>query len=405
MTSDKKNNNVFKRVANTLAAISFAAASLAPSFLFNTHVKAAQLTSRKVDMSSSLPSATGVTYTVTFTNATAGTVQGIVVDFCTTALAGSACTTPTGLALTASNPTIDTVTFTGAVVGGEYTLTNASGSAAAAAEVYSFTITATNPSTVGTFYARIFTFNSSTNATNYTSGTPGSYTDNGSVAMSTARDLTVTGIVTETLDFCVGADDGTPASGDAGIQNCTAAGFSSAATVGLGVIGTTAVTTPVATANGGTNTNGAFAIRTNAVNGATVSYKANLNNSSGRLKIAGVTCGLNTSTVDGCINSAGTTANTIAGEEFGMAISQMIYPSSQTTATTNLVRDGEYDYTNSNEFAWDDSASDQIATSTGSATKVMDWEVGILKFSAVSAPTTPSGAYSVSANFVALATY
>ena len=70
------------------------------------------------------------------------------------------------------------------------------------------------------------------------------------------------------------------------------------------------------------------------------------------------------------------------------------------------MRDTQYSYSGSNTFAWDDTGTlDTIATSTGSATKVMDFELGVLTFSAIAGPTTPSGSYTVSANFVATSTF
>ena len=396
-----------KRITNALTASALVATSVLPAVLLTSTAKAAQLTSRSIVMSKGAASATSTTYTVQFSNATAGTVQGIVVDFCTTAEVGSACTAPTGLSLTAVTPqTIDTVSFTQTISSNKLTMNNNTGSSAAAAEVYSFTVTATNPSTVGTFFARILTYAVSATATAYTSASPGAYIDYGSVAMSTTNDITVTGIVTETLTFCVGATDSTPAASDSDIQTCAASGFSSAKTVGLGVIDTVVSSTPVSVANGGTNTNGAFLVKTNAVGGATIGYKANQNTSSGKLKIAGATCS-GTSTADACFNSAGTTATTLTGEGFGMAVSSIIIPDSKTgSGTTNLVRDTQYSYSGSNTFAWDDTGTlDTIATSTGSATKVMDFELGVLTFSAIAGPTTPSGSYTVSANFVATGTF
>jgi hypothetical protein len=401
-------NNMFaKRFANIIAAAGLIASSMLPAALLTGTAQAAQITSRSIDMSKGAAGATSTTYTVTFSNATGGTVQGIVVDFCTTALIGTSCTAPNGLSLTAVTPqTIDSASFTQTISSNKLTMTNATGSTASAAESYSFTVTATNPSTVGTFYARIATYATEAAANAYTSTSPGSYVDYGSVAMSTTNDITVTGIVTESLSFCVGSAPANATASTSAIQNCAASGFSSAATVGIGVIGSTLTETPNSTDNGGTNTDGAFLIKTNAIGGATVGYKANQNTSSGKLKVDGANCS-GTSITDACINSAGTTATTLSGEGFGMAVSTILYPDSKTgSGTTNLVRDADYSYSGSNTFAWDDTGTyDLVASSTGSATKVMDYEVGILRFGALIAPTTPSGLYTVSANFVATGTF
>jgi hypothetical protein len=390
-----------------------------PSLLLTPKVSAAQLTEKSVTLTNSLAGDDDNTATVSFRVASAGYTDVFVIQFCTTALIGTTCTAPNGLNIDSPTP-FSTILINGGS-GGEAEMTVYPSVNTlelfkryaqqtidlSVGDTVSFTLDLDNPNAVGTFYARILTYEENDYpAGGYSDTSPGAYKDYGSVALSTTNDITVTGIVTEVLTFCVGATDNSPAAGDADLQDCSQSGFSSGKTVGLGVIGSTPAVTPVATTNGGTNTNGAFLIKTNAVNGATVGYRANQNSSSGKLKIAGASCS-GTSTNDGCINSAGTTAATITGESFGMAISEMIYPNSKTgDGTSNLVRDGEYDWTNSNTYAWDDTGTfDQIASSTGSATKVLDYELGVLKFSAISAPTTPSGLYSVSANFVATATF
>jgi hypothetical protein len=64
--------------------------------------------------------------------------------------------------------------------------------------------TMTNPSTANkTFFARIATFATGAAATSYTSTTPGTYIDYGGIAMSTAKNISITAKVMETLTFCV----------------------------------------------------------------------------------------------------------------------------------------------------------------------------------------------------------
>ena len=59
----------------------------------------------------------------------------------------------------------------------------------------------TNPTTVGTFYARILTYTTTT--TGYSPGSEGSYSDYGGVALSTAAVITITSKVSEQISFCV----------------------------------------------------------------------------------------------------------------------------------------------------------------------------------------------------------
>lgn len=396
-----------KRFTNTLTAMALLASSILPAMLFGSTAQAAQLTSRSLTMTNSKVGAQSpsATYTLTFTHATSFTSKGYAVFFCTSALINTTCTAPTGLALTAATQNINSTSYTVGGSGNGWNFNNATGVAVTAGSTSSsivFTVTS-NPTTAGTYYARVTTYSSETVASGITSATSlGAYTDNGSVAFAATNDLTVNGIVTETLDFCVGAAANGAGASTAAIQTCATAGFSSAATVGLGVIGSTLTKTPNGTSNGGTDTNGAFLIRTNAVNGATVGYKSNQNVSSGTLKITGATCSGSVKT-DACINAAGTTQTALSSEGFGMTLTQRLSPDSKTgSGTSNLTFDAQYDNSPSDQFAWDASGSyDQIASSS----TVMDYELAIMTFGALVSPTTPSGAYTVSANFVATATY
>ena len=253
----------------------------------------------------------------------------------------------------------------------------------------------------------------------------------GAFAQSTSQTLTVTARVQERLDFCVGAttvDDATTSVG-ATCANITGTN------VGLGVLDTgftnvSPVDTPLI---GGDDENGVAMVRTNAVLGAVVDYKAIQETSSGKLKIVGATCS-GVSLTDQCFNSVGTTQDEIdAGvEEFGMAVgstncgsSNVSYSCVFATSTYNLVRDTEYDGlvagldtntvnaddsqvagTTVHAYAWDDTGTaDRIASSAASAVKVIDDEALILKFAATPSATTPTGSYQVQADFIATATF
>ncbi len=240
----------------------------------------------------------------------------------------------------------------------------------------------------------------------------------GVVAQSTSQTLTVNARVQEVLAFCVGAtavDDATTSVG-AACSNVTGTD------VDLGVVDVGGVSiSPVSGTSGGDNENGVAMVRTNAVNGVVIDYKAVQDNSSGKLKVAGSTCS-GTSSTDQCFNSTGTTQNTIVAgtEEFGMTISGIncgsvgSYSCVFGSGTYNLVRDAEYDGdgTNTyqaggaNSFAWDDTGTaDRIASSAGSAVKVVDDEAMILKFAAASSITTPTGSYAAQADFIATPTF
>lgn len=176
------------------------------------NTSAAQITSRSITLSDSSPSGAGITttpgtgtnvnYNVQFTSAS-NNITDIVIDFCSESpIVGSTCTSPTAFSVTGA-----TATSTNLVIN------NTTGTAnnTFRANVNAFngatkdiTIAGvTNPSTVGSFYARILLFTTA-NIGGYTNAaTPGTYSDYGGVALSTASTITITAKVQETLSFCV----------------------------------------------------------------------------------------------------------------------------------------------------------------------------------------------------------
>jgi len=287
-------------------------------------------------------------------------------------------------------------------------LSDATGVAGTTGQSVTFDITnVTNPTSNGTFYGRIITYTDSIVAAAYAPGIPGTLQDDGGIALSVANELTITARVQETLEFCVGTNDAGTNS------NCTDI---SGTAIDLGVVDSASPTTSVSNA-------GLAMITTNAANGAAIYYKTEQDTASGKLKQAGETCIDNVSTIDACFNSAGTTRAQIAtssdGERFGMAISSI--DTSNGGATTNLICDDNYTIETANTtcsaltpapdatgYAWDDTgAFDVIATSDGAAitTSVLDHEMLNLQFAAQAAVTTPTGLYTVTANFVATSTF
>jgi hypothetical protein len=406
-----------KRSSAITQALVIASAALLPAILLSGQASGAQLTARYVDLSSVQSSggnntegsgrdggdAAGqdVTYTIGFTTGTLNDTEAVVIDFCSDSpITGDTCTAPTGfnvnegtLALAnqtgtgGNNFSIDAATDTNTLVLSRTALNIA---ASTAVEFDLGTTAAangiTNPTTNGTFYARILTYDTLATAQAYTDTAPGAYIDDGGLAMAIANELTITARVQEVLQFCVGstytgtsipADDCTDISGTA---------------INLGVVDSASVQATAADA-------GRAMVRTNANSGAVVYYKAEQNTSSGKLKVAGATCS-GVSTTDQCFNSSGTTENSmVAGtEEFGMTSTAV--DTSNGGATTNLTRDAEYD--DSVGYAWDDSGSfDTIASSSS----VLDDEMLEMEFAATAAATTPTGLYTVTANFVATATF
>lgn len=420
----------FKRMNALAQAAVLTLASLVPIVaLMAQPASGAQLTSRFVDLSANQTSegsgrdggdAAGqdVTYRVGFTTATGANVGGIVIDFCGgSPITGDACTAITGFdtrhddGLVLANLTGTTgFTINASESSTNMVVLNNAGAPMinASTAVYfdlgstGATDGITNPSNTGSFYARILTFATDTAANNYASASPGTFIDDGGVAMSIANELTITARVQEVLQFCVGSTySGTSIPAD----DCTDI---SGTAINMGVVDSGTTT---ATDNSALFNDGKAMIRTNANNGAVIYYKAEQNSSSGKLKVAGATCS-GVDTTDQCFNSAGTTKATITPgtELFGMSLTNL--NDDNGGATQNLVCDTQYNGDGSactgapTGYAWDDSGNfDTIASSAGSVVKVIDDEMFNIRFAATASPTTPTGLYTVTANFVATATF
>lgn len=419
-----------RRFSALVQAAVLAGVALMPAVLLSSQASGAQLTSRFIDMSANQTSegsgrdsgdAAGqdVSYRVGFTLPSSSTFQGIVVNFCNNSpIVGDSCTAPTGFSL---DPTgaydpgagADSVAldldaqsgisgFTIDTVNSDDNTLILTGSAAALTGAVTFDLGSIadddgiyNPSVNGTFYARILLYATSGAAQAYDPVTTGTYLHDGGVALAVADELTISARVQEVLQFCVGSED-------AG-TNSDCSDISGTA-INLGVVESSDT---AETDNSPARRDGKAMIRTNAFNGAAIYYKAEQNTASGKLKVNGATC-TGSLTTDQCFNSAGTTKQAIVDgvEMFGMTVFDIDLTNG--AATTNLQCDTEYngDGTCSGGaptgYAWDDTGNfDRIAFSTS----VLDDEMLQLRFAATASPTTPTGLYTVTANFVATATF
>ncbi len=408
----------------------------------DTQVYAAQISSRKITIGSSKISQTDVTYSVSFNAATTGTIKGIVVQFCnsaSTAVVGTTCTGPTGFdvneaGLVVANQKINNVTVTNTYTIHANTntntliITNGTGNSATAGQSVTFDLGSsggadgvTNPSTTGTYYGRILTYSNDTTASNYTDTSPGSHIDDGSVALSTANQLSVSARVQESLQFCVGSttidnstttistDCATPFTGTCGTA------------VDLGVLDSSVTSiSPVTTANSlpgnGNDCNGAAMVRTNSSNGVAITYFAEQNTSSGKLKVPSASCS-GSSTTDQCFNDSSTQAAFTAGTEaFGVTVggtncngtSTTSYSCDMGSGTNKLIATSGYigntttAFGTNNGFAWQDNGTtSQLASSSGP----VDDETLVLKFAATPQLTTPAGSYTLTSTYIATATF
>jgi hypothetical protein len=192
-----------------------------PLALFQNKVFAAggQVSSRSIQLGDDTTNTSGGTtsYTVSFTPYSTKTIYGIIVDFCNTdPIPGDACTIPTGFSVgsggfTAISGVSGSWTGASANTGRTFELTLSAGAALSSSTPVSFTINGvTNPTVLGTFYARIFTFSAASGAgssTQWLSTTNGSDDTNdwdyGGIALSTAQPIIVTSKVQEQISFCV----------------------------------------------------------------------------------------------------------------------------------------------------------------------------------------------------------
>ena len=422
-----------------------------PLTFLNQTVSASQITNRSLSISSSVPAATSVTYIYSFEPATTGTIQSIFLQSCTTAV--GACTAPSGINLQAGTMTM-TSGWAGSVTSLTknttnstpacnvttnmcYTWTDATNQTAGSALVATVT-GETNPGTTGctntnpnncTFFVRMTTYSDNALTT---------AVDSGTVAAAITQTYTVNATVQEQLSFCVGSVNGSSASVATvtyAMPNCTALTGTS---LSLGTLsnGETNVS-PVSAAqpyNGDLN-NGVVELDTNAANGSSISYSAvqqSGTNHDGALRVSGATCAAGTSYTDQCINSIGSTAAAITAgtEDFGMAamgINCYNVPGSAYTCNAtshNLTINSNY-YCNATDagtsfdsghfdtggqtssatlcnYAWDETGtSDSFAT----ATNVVGGEAALVEFAATPEITTPTGAYTAQASFIATPTY
>lgn len=420
-----------------LLALVLTATSVVPVLVQGSALAAPALLERELQSTSARPSQTTQLTWIFDTTADVANIDHIEIQFCDAPLGD--CNTTKTPALS-NTPTATLTNFTSG--GNSASRTNGDGGVGGTNNqllIDKTTVDAgasLNEATIA-LGASDVTNNATANATYYTrmriySDTGTTLRWEGVFAQSTSQTLTVNARVQERLDFCVGAtsvDDATTSVG-AACANVTGN------TVDIGNVesGVTNVS-PVATTNGGTNENGVAMVRTNAVNGVVVDYKAVLNSSSGALKVPGATCGAVPSVTgtDQCFNTSTTPTTVDAGtEEFGMVIagvncgSSTAYGCTFATGVYNLVRDVDYDGgaapnntytaetntggqvsgTTTYQYAWDASGTaDRIASSAGSTTKVVDDEALILKFAATAGITTPTGSYTVQADYIATATF
>lgn len=378
-----------KSLVSRIKKVAFAGLAIAVVFALvsvlipSNALAAGQVTSRSITMSSSNASDTGVSYQIGFTTASTSTIKGIVVDFCSTSpIISDTCTAPSGF--TVGTPTVTTsgapnTGLTGSWTAGSLnsgrtlTLINASGGSISSGTSVIFTLsTVTNPSTTGSFYARILDYTTTAGATSYTDTVPGTYVDYGGIALSTAAVINITAKVQESLTFCVYHS----ACGDSTSLN----------------LGQTVGSQVILDNNAVYTAQDKFSVATNAQHGVVVNMKGDT---------------LKFSTFS--INPAGTTAIAfVAGtEDFGMCVSPgagvtAIAPyldSTATCATPGGTTKYGLDVTSGTNIT--STYGQQIATLAGPSNTT----VSTTTFAATASLTTTAGIYTAAEQLIATATF
>lgn len=345
------------RVGLTLALI---AATLVPA----TPAHAAQLTSRKLTLSSSAISAANTSYTFNFTAPTATPILSMNIDFCTTASGTCDPTGPTGVpaGLITTGGSVGSVsglgsggTWTGTfTTNGRVRLANASNTGAPGAGTVVIN-GITNPSSTNTtFYARITTYS----AANFSGAL-----DSGTVAASTANQITVSASVDETLTFC---------SGTSGITNSSCSG-ATGSSLNLGTLTTS-------TTGSGTSQLGAA---TNAGSGYAIT-------------VAGSTLTAGAYTITANSSNAASTQGT---EQFGLNLAANTTPSVGQAPDGTGTGTATANYATSNSYRF---VTGETIASTSAADNFRRYTVSYI---ANAAGATEPGTYSTTLTYVCTATF
>lgn len=395
------------RLIARIASAGFILAIIIPNIFINFASAYGQVTSRFIELSTSAVSATSVSYDVGFTTATAGAIEGVVVDFCSNdPIIGDTCTPPTGFTVTAApttnatytglNPTTSSSwTIADANTGRTFLLTDTTATTSiAASTAISFTITSvTNPSVTGSFYARILTYTTAAGATGYTATAVGSPTDAGGVALSTVTQITITSKVQEEITFCVytsAADGG----------NCSGTG----STVTLG------------NTNGVLSTSGPFVdistkydIQTNALHGAVIRFEGTVPTSGANV--------IESSTLSGSGSVAATAYSSTSGSpQFGLCswssggttanlTPASPYNNASCNTTTQTAGTGTTGGAGSAQFAFNIANAASTYGDTLANAVAGNYAIGQIAFLGNISTTNIAGIYTTTITFIATGTY
>ncbi|MDB5182452.1 MAG: hypothetical protein JWO47_236 [Candidatus Saccharibacteria bacterium] len=360
---------------------------------------AAAGTPRMIIMSTSSNAvAATTTYQVQFKTMSTYTGQAIVIDFCTSPILGSTCTIPTGFTV-GGTPSVTTNTApmtsqvwtsTSANSGRTLKMTQATGVSFTSATTADFTINAVqNPTALGTFYARIYTYAATAGATSYTDTAPdtgATHVDDGGVALSTDNIVTVTAKIQETLTFCVFTSVLTTGVSCPG----TVSGIKLGDTNGVLASPTTAY---LSSTNASTPLYAQLGLASNATAGVIVRAKSTGPLQSGANSILGTNGGTGS-----CLTDPVTTSS----EYVGFRVT------AGTGGTGTQTADPAYACGASNSHSWDSTQlalaiGDPILSTAGPSTEPTT--EALVDFVGKSSTTTKPGTYALTMTFIATGSY
>ena len=388
-------SGLYRTLCTTMAAVMVVA--LLPIF-FSGRASAGAISSKSITMSSSKVSDTGVTYTIAFTPSS--TDGAVAIDFCQTAVIGSTCTVPLGFSAASGSGSLgtgwDAATYQGTSITAKRTTT-----ALAAATAVTVTVTGiTNPSSTGTFYARIMTWSTvalpSAQGWAYNGGSPtegSSMTDYGAVGLSTANLITINATVQEFLLFCVTSTDTT------GLTDAACPG--TAPTLTLGNNGTPNVLTYNSASIGYIYSH----LSTNAIAGTSIRLKSNSASCAGLL-LNGV-CGIKgVEAASGTANATSLITSAIGG--FGvLGVNALALGADPAYSTNTLVPAVPYSSNASSLYGMNNDVygtNGGILANSNTAAPIYGANTQYT-FAAVAAQTTPAGVYSNTFTMIATGTF
>jgi hypothetical protein len=393
-------NRFLKRITYIIAATVVSLSYLLTMMPQGAHALQVQTRSIQMSTSSNAGSAATTLYNVNFNSASVATytVKGIVVQFCSNSpiIGDTTCTAPAGL-----NTSAVTVTTSGTIGASGWTpaafisntavnLTNATGASLATGNTVTFVLNnIQNPTALGTFYARIYTYTTTTGATGYTIANPDVstvHTDDGGIALATANQITVTAKVQETLLFCVFTSVSTTG------VSCPGAVSGMVLGDNFGVLSST-TTDYLTHTNATTPLYAQLGLASNATTGVIVRAKASGTLTSGSNTIAASGAGSGSCTADSA--AAGT-------EQFGFNVTAGSGGTGTQTADAGYACGAgshSFDTTNLTTTSY----GDPVLSTAGPSTEPTS--EALVDFLGKASTTTKSGVYTATFTFIATGTY